>query len=296
MIIIKMSGGLGNQLQQYALYEKFRFLGKEAKVDLDWFQSDIKKYKTRELELTKFKKVTFEIATKEEKENLIGKGSLKEKISRMLFPKKSLLFREQDMYHPEIFDMTDGYLEGYWACEKYYADILPLLREKLIFTDSNNSKNLETALQMQQEFSVSVHIRRGDYLDPENEALFGNICTQAYYKSAISYMKKINTNARFYLFSDDPDYVKTEYSGPEYVVVDWNKDTDAIYDMYLMSMCDHNICANSTFSFWGARLNRNAAKTIIRPLKHKNSQYYDPEQMKELWLGWTLIDGDGRVL
>ena len=296
MIIIKMSGGLGNQLQQYALYEKFKYQGIEARLDTSWFDKNVKKYQTRELEIKRFPKVLLELCTIDEKEKLIGKDTFKDKIIRTLNRRRSNIFRESAMYHPDLFEKRDAYLEGYWACEKYYADILPMLREKLLFPESDNPVNLDTVLKMQQECSVSVHIRRGDYLDPENEALFGNICTEDYYQSAIAFFQKKDPGTRFYLFSDDPEYVRAHFQGEEIVVVDWNKREDSFYDLYLMSMCQHHICANSTFSFWGARLNRNPEKIMIRPCKHKNTQTFDPDLMKELWTGWTFIDVDGRIL
>ena len=89
--------------------------------------------------------------------------------------------------------------------------------------------------------------------------------------------------------------MKEHYRGPEYSYVDWNTGKDSFYDIYLMSCCRHNICANSTFSFWGARLNGNEDKIMIRPAKHKNSQVFDRTQMEELWKGWTFIDENGRM-
>ena len=86
------------------------------------------------------------------------------------------------------------------------------------------------------------------------------------------------------------------YHGDEYTIVDWNKGEDSFYDMELMSCCRHNICANSTFSFWGARLNRTPDKIVIRPAKHKNSQEIEPQLLHELWDNWVIIDGDGRIV
>ena len=101
-------------------------------------------------------------------------------------PRSDKHFYETDMYHPEIFSFTDRYLEGHWACEKYYHDILPLLREKIRFPEERNPEKCQTAERMEQENSVSVHIRRGDYLDPENAGMFGGICTDAYYETAMN--------------------------------------------------------------------------------------------------------------
>ena len=78
-------------------------------------------------------------------------------------------------------------------------------------------------------------------------------------------------------------------------VVDWNMGEDSIYDMELMSHCKHNICANSTFSLWGAKLNTHEDKMMIRPLRHDNYETEAPEKIKELWEKWILIDNEGKV-
>lgn len=299
MIIIQAAGGLGNQLQQYALYEKFLSLGKDVRLDVSWFtetdrQRDV--YAKRRLELHYFPNLGYRTCTKEEKERLTGTGSLADKIKGKLFPAAKKVFCETQMYHPEIFEWDNRYLCGYWACEKYYADIMERLRGKIVFPESMSEENVKLAEQMRAEESVSIHIRRGDYLDRENQEMFGNICTEAYYAGAVREMKQIYPKAHFYVFSDDTAYVCSTYDAEEYTVVDINRGEDSFYDIWLMSNCRHNICANSTFSFWGARLNRNPAKVMIRPSIHKNTQAFDAERMHELWKNWVLVDCRGDVV
>lgn len=293
MIIVKIMGGLGNQLQQYALSRKFMTLGAQVKLDLSWFEEtqQVRQLMRRELELAFFDGLPYEVCSKEEKEELTGReDSWKDKILRRLHPGGYSYFREEGrMYLPEIFALRNAYLEGYWACEKYYADILPDLRDLLVFSPSHNPRNQEMAAKMQTEQAVSVHIRRGDYLDAVNAGLFGGICTQDYYDEAISYCIEQAPGAHFYIFSDDTDYVKEKYRTEQYTVIDFNKGSESIYDMYLMSRCRHHICANSTFSFWGARLNPNPDKIMIRPLKHRNNQQYERTEMQKLWPGWVLL-------
>ena len=310
MIIIKVMGGLGNQLQQYALYEKFRSFGKEAKLDISWFEDEKQQEKVlarRSLELLLFDGLAFEKASRKEYEALLGEdggsgsglsgaAAFLRKVKRKLSPASDPHFYETDMYHPEIFSFENKYLEGHWACEKYYHDILPLLREKIRFPKSQNPENARAAERMERENSVSVHIRRGDYLDPENAGMFGGICTDEYYETAMDYVRERMPNARFYLFSDDTAYLKEHFQGEDCAIVDWNHGADSFYDCWLMSHCRANICANSTFSFWGARLNPRTDKLMIRPAKHKNSQTIDPERMHALWEDWVLVDETGRVL
>lgn len=302
MIIIQLAGGLGNQLQQYALYRKFMQMGIEAKLDISWFQDETAPSDTqsgsrtnRELELTYFEKLTYEICTDEERVKLIGKKGIWGKLQRRLLPSTIYWFHESQMYHPEIFNFDNMYLSGYFACEKYYSDILPDLRKIIRFPQSSNPANEQLAKEIRSCRSVSVHIRRGDYLRQENADMFGGICTDAYYETSIREIKEKEPDAHFYLFSDDVTYVKQKYTDSEYTVVDINHGKSSFYDMWLMSQCKHNICANSTFSFWGARLNGNEDKIMIRPTIHKNSQTFVRAEMEELWKGWRFVSPLGKL-
>ena len=300
MIIIQVAGGLGNQLQQYALYRKFVRMGKEARLDLSWYD-EVKqnngeaKVTSRNLELTCFDRLVYETCTREEKERLTGSNGLLGKFRRKFLSSTIHWFHESKMYHPELLSFEDMYLSGYFACEKYYSDILYDLREKIQFPLSDNPLNPELAQEMRECASVSVHIRRGDYLNEENRAMFGNICTDVYYRKAMELIKEEVPDAHFYLFSDDVSYVKQKYQGEEFTVVDINHGKDSFYDMWLMSNCKHNICANSTFSFWGARVNGNERKIMIRPTIHKNSQVFQKEEMEDLWQGWRFVSPEGQL-
>ena len=161
MIIVKVAGGLGNQLQQYALYRKFVSLGREARLDFSWFREMEKKDKEvittkRKLELGYFDKLVYEACTKEEKEKLIGSEGLLGKLRRRFLSSTVHWFHESKMYHPELLEFEDMYLSGYFACEKYYGDILYDLREKIQFPKSNNPLNEQMALEMRNCNSVSV--------------------------------------------------------------------------------------------------------------------------------------------
>ena len=326
MIIIQLAGGLGNQLQQYALYQKFKSLGAEAKLDLSWFEQfknidkeskrkeqNIDHNRTnktnqeekkdiavtiRQCELDFFDHLPYESCTEEEKTTLTGSQGLAGKLRRKLLPQTVRCYQERQMYDPELLNYRDMYLSGYFACEKYYADILPELREMIRFPEITDAQkrmaNEEILKKIRNSHAVSVHIRRGDYLQPENAAMFGNICTEEYYESALNYMKEKIKDPHFFLFSDDIAYVKEHYQGEEYTIVDINHGDDSFYDMYLMSRCEGNICANSTFSFWGARLNARPDKIMIRPTIQKNSQVFEEQVMKDLWKEWICVDPWGK--
>ena len=297
MLIIKVMGGLGNQLQQYALYEKLRHIGREVKLDIGWYEEKGVHGTEREFELSRFDGLLYECCSKEERDKILKKSrTLSQRLWRKVKPDSGVIWEENVMYKPEIFQWEDKYLIGYWACEKYYADIMSYLREKLVFPLSQDVRNIQTVQQMERECSIAIHIRRGDYLDEYNAGMFGGICTEDYYKAAIQYVEKNVENPHFYFFSDDIDYVRQQFRMTNSTYVDWNTGNDSFHDMYLMSHCKHNICANSTFSIWGARLNGHKGAVKIRPLKHKNSQNVSEKEMKEYWNGWILIDERGRTV
>ena len=141
MIIVEVKGGLGNQMQQYALYCKLKSLGKDVKLDLSWFDEDNQKnmLAPRSCELLKFRNLPFEECTEEEKKALLGSSSFWGKAARKLHlggKAAGKRFTESRMYHPEIFGLEDAYLDGYFACTKYYEDILGELRKVFVFPES----------------------------------------------------------------------------------------------------------------------------------------------------------------
>lgn len=296
-------GGLGNQLQQYSLYRKYVSKGIEAKIDLSWFEESVQKkmLAPRQIELDRFTGVKYEVCSSDERTALIGPDGFKGKIYRKINPKKVKKYIEFCKFDESLLDMDDMYLEGYFACEYYYSDIIDELQKELILPTKKELNGLVNSMAMEK--SVSIHLRRGDYLDEANKELFGNICTDAYYESAIEYLLDIvGKDIKLYIFSDDVNYAR-EYGrklASKYHVytqiVDVNSGDDNCYDIFLMSKCHYNICANSTFSFWGARLNKFSEKIMIRPTLQRNNQDFIPEQMHVWWKNWIFIDPRGEVL
>lgn len=304
MIIVRIAGGLGNQMQQYALYRKLMAAGadRDVKLDTSWFDESAQKgvLAKRELELRFFKDIPLPECTRDERDSFLKRSVFTKALNKFV-PGTSRIFEESKMYHPEVFELKDCYIEGYFACEKYYDDILPELQKLFAFPSHEDEKmqkkNEELMQKMDSEKSVSIHIRRGDYLDPENAALFGNISTDEYYESAIKYFTDKYEDAHFYIFTNDPEYARQKYSDTDkFTVVINNTGRNSLLDIELMSHCMGNICANSTFSFWGARLNSRSDKEFVRTFRMRNNQKCDPEKMHEYWKGWILIDRDGKII
>ncbi len=298
MIIIHVVGGLGNQLYCYAMYLLQKSLGKEVKLDISDYLPDARYPEKRDLDLLKLTACEPAICTKEERYELTDDCSLFfSKVRRKLLGTHISIYPEKMDYDPEVLKVDCVWLDGYWNCEKYYEAILPNIRNSIAFPKQMSAQNMEFAQKIEQEESCFIHIRRTDYLDPSCIDRFNGICTEEYYRKAIALVKKRNPDVYFYIFSDDLEYAK-EFLKDESntTFVDWNREADSLFDMMLMSKCKYHICANSTFSMWGARLSTRKNKMMIRPLKHDNFQTQTAEEMKDQWKKWVLIDAKGNVI
>lgn len=268
MIIIKIQGRLGNQMFQYALYNKLKCLGNEVKLDFSQLYIN-----GLENELTLFN-IDYEIANSDDISKLGDCNKfLLYKVKRKIFGRKKSHYFEKNLnYNPEILDMDNVYLEGFWQSELYFKNIRNKILESFEFpTISFYDQNSQTLKQIEHTESVSIHVRRGDYLHSKFSGIYGDICTEDYYSNAIQYILNCYDNAMFFVFSDDPEWAKRTFVGNNYYFVEGNNGKDSYKDMYLMSRCKHNIIANSSFSWWGAWLNECENKIVISPKKWINN-------------------------
>ena len=298
MIVIRVMGGLGNQLFQYALYELLVQKGKEVCLDVSHYSEEEGKGDKRPLDLDLFSDISFEKCSEKRKYKYLDESnSFWNKVRRKLGFTYRNVIDEVSQYMPEIFELTEGYLEGYWNSERYSGQIERLLWSKLKFPTPTDSRTTELAQKLIAEDSVSVHIRRGDYIKPENQELFGGICTEQYYNKAIELVKEKIDNPRFYIFCDDTEYVRAHITESNVCIVDWNTGRNSIYDMYLMSRCRANICANSTFSVWASKLNSREDRIRIRPERLDNAVVQGEEEIKALLDNqWILINSEGKEI
>lgn len=320
MVIIQLAGGLGNQMFQYALCLELEALGREVKIDdVSGFVQDVQ----REPALAPFG-ITYERPTKKELEKMLDSSMLPwQRVRRKLFGRhKKAYFEESKLFLSEVLEWDDIYLEGYWQSERYFHAVEKQVREaydtdRLIdhlkgsglwngsaqaeSGHSGEDRQGKTAAQYLNEInntrSVSVHIRRGDYLTPENQALFGGICTDAYYIEGMRLMRERFPKCSFYLFCNDKEWARAHFAGQEDVtLVDLSysgeglaaDDTDLDFaEFVLMSRCKHNILANSSFSWWASYLNPNPEKLILVPdrwLNHVDCRDFYREDMHKIGL------------
>ncbi len=162
-------------------------------------------------------------------------------------------------------------IRGYWQEWRFAAAVEPVLRRDFVFRPDDDPRNRELAAWIeapeQTGRTVSLHVRRGDYHDPANRAVFGDICTPEYYRRAVDFIRARVADPRFVVFSDDPAWVRGNLplDGARYV--DWNRGDASFRDMELMSRCHHHVIANSSFSWWGAWLDPRPEKIVAAPSK-----------------------------
>lgn len=316
MVIVQLAGGLGNQMFQYALYLQLKSLGREVKIDdVAGFAED----KQRMPALSPFG-IAYERPTEGELRRMLDSSPLLwHKARRKLFGRhKKSYFEERKLFIPEVLTWDDIYLEGYWQTEKYFRQVEEQVR-KAYDTDklaaylgqsgcwgtggaNRACKAVKSYLEeINNTCSVSLHVRRGDYLTPENQALFGGICTDVYYREGMRRMRERYPGCRFFLFTNDREWaarqfaadgsksVPTEaFAGDMISDITWI-DLPGVGDndyaeFVLMSRCKHHILANSSFSWWASYLNKNPGKTVLAPQHWLNgtddSDFYRADMQK----------------
>lgn len=269
MVIIKITGGLGNQLFQFALGLALEeTLGFQVKYDL----SAYKIVGSRKFDLDKFVG-NLKIANSEEIErnnNVIQK--IKFQIFQWVgfpFGLKGLNYylERNFQYDANVFELAnDVYLSGYWQSEKYFVNHRVKLLERIKISDSQSPENMKYLKRIRSSNSVSIHVRRGDYVSNSKANSIYATCDLGYYEKAIQHLSAQFEDLTFFVFSDDMEWVTTHFSKFERIIfVNANHGDTAFEDLKLMSNCKHNIIANSTFSWWAAWLNQYERKVVIAP-------------------------------
>lgn len=278
MKIVNILGGLGNQMFQYALALALQYQCKymsEVRIDPRAFRG----YPIHNgYELKRIFNVEIPEATISEVMK-VAYPYLNYRIWQLcrLLPKRSTMKYEwKSMAYDEsvLIDTRDRYLIGYWQTERYFRSIRNEILKAFAFPSfTSNSQNETLSKELQQRRSIAIHIRRGDYLKISNTS---GICTIDYYKKAIAYMQEYSSPELFAIFSDDIDWCMEQFGAiignTDIRFVNWNKGKESYRDMQLMSLCKHNIIANSSFSWWGAWLNNNPNKIVIAPSRWMNSE------------------------
>lgn len=294
MVIVRLIGGLGNQMFQYATARAISLRNRSTiKLDVSFLKNNPK----RSYALNHFN-IIEEFASQEEVDSF--RGSMIRKVAGRIFRMvpyfrpsrmKTIALERTHGFDPSVLDLPGNiYLVGYWSQWKYFIDVEQMIRQDFRFKSDLDSMNLSVAEEIHATSSVSVHVRRGDYVNDPNIIGFYEICSVPYYLAAVKAICREVQNPHFFMFSDDPEWVQ------ENIKLDWpctyvthNVGNSDHEDMRLMSMCKHHIIANSSFSWWGAWLGQSPDKIVYAP-----ERWFTSDEMNStihLCEGWRTISG-----
>lgn len=277
MIITKLKGGLGNQMFQYATGFSLALKNKtQHKIDISTYDNQTRDT-PRKFALNVFT-ITSPIALSEEIKS-VTHFNIFEKCTNYINQK---IFRNfYTDFHPTLFTKIERklqsgqsvYLDGNFQSEKNFIEYSTQVKSEFTFKKEFFSDKVKDFSEvMNKEESVSIHIRRGDYVQDPKTHTYHGVCPISYYLEAVKQIKHKITNPTFYIFTDDPQWVQDNAAQlPSHINISKHflKDHE---EMFLMTQCKHNIIANSSFSWWGAWLNKNSDKIVIAPTQWVKKQ------------------------
>jgi len=290
MLINKLKGGLGNQMFQYAtgfaLAQKNNTV---QKIDITTFDNASRDTRIK-VGLNVFK-ITSPVALSEEIKKVRNQYGPIPKFLSLINQK---VFKQYYAdFHPEFLNKIseklnhkkDVYIDGNFQSEKNFTEFAPLICQEFTFKKEFFDDHVKQLAEViQKENSVSIHIRRGDYVYDKKTNKYHGVCLIEYYEKAIKLIKEKISNPVFYIFTDDDKWVTENFKIIPYINVS-QKHLKDHEEMFLMSQCQHNIVANSSFSWWGAWLNKNSAKIVIAPRKWVNKKPNPhPNIIPEKWI------------
>lgn len=267
-VIVKIHGGLGNQMFQWAFGKAFsQRSGQE--VYFDNYAYRIKGY-DRTFGLQNFNAEVNLKRRREKKRNIfynffVKPHFKKDKIEEVIIDK--CVVEQANLKFDESLLCLESpvYIEGFFQSEKYFADIADQIKRGFSLKTPLNQNNLDMLEKIKNSNAISLHVRRGDYLNDEDD---WGICSKKYYQMAVELIvKEANiTNPSLFIFSDDYQWVSENLKFDcEMFFVNINGPDEAYFDLELMKNCKHNVIANSSFSWWGAWLNENSQKIVVAP-------------------------------
>jgi hypothetical protein len=279
LVIVRLVGGLGNQMFQYAAGRAHALA---CGSDLLLHVADLEKTWTpRKCVLENAFRIPARIAEPEDVARVLEwKTPLRKVLLRRNFfglRGKRLVVEPQFTYWSEIRAAESTcYLAGYWQSERYFSDIANRIREDFCFRDELTHDNEVVRSEIASSVAVSVHVRRGDYVTNPKIAAFHGVCAPEYYERAVAHIRSRYGSARFFVFSDDIDWARTHIPVPAgSCFVAGNAGVADYRDMHLMSLCHHHVVANSTFSWWGAWLGAEQDKIVVAPKNWFDSAQQD---------------------
>lgn len=272
MIIAVLKGGLGNQMFQYAMARRASYVNRaDLKLDISAFSGeDI--LTPRKYYLDEFN-VVENFSSKYESDIIKKRGFINLLHKLKPYYKRFNIKEKYFYFDPKILLISDNVcLDGYWQSEKYFKDIEEIIRREFTLKKIPSREFKKICDYICSKESVSLHIRRGDYVFNKTTNKFHGVCPLNYYYKAIELMNQKVKNSVYFIFSDDIEWAKNnlKLKVPHHFVSDRNGKIKDYEEIILISRCKSHIIANSTFSWWGAWLNNKPNKIVIAPKKWFN--------------------------
>ncbi len=311
MIIVRFTSGLGNQMYQYNFYKLMQETYPDVPVyaDLTWFYAnndhhgyELQKifghneaFRIQEAPYSAIWRVTGQIPNMSKKHGRAFEKMRRypNRLMKSLGKKRAAMNvlnrMESDVSMEQVMHLDTGkdwYLIGFWVEECYVLPRLEKLPTELAFDRNYSARNAELVKEISESTSVSIHVRRGDYITTY-AGQFKTLGRDYYEQGAKLIAEEVgNQTCKFFIFSDDSEFVKQEFGWLENkVIVDHNTGDDSFRDMQLMSLCKHNIIANSTFSAWAAMLNQNEGHITVYPAAYLSEEDTEEKSLR----GWRRI-------
>jgi len=266
MIVVQLKGGLGNQMFQYACGRAIAYRNNvPLKLDVSAFRWDtLRTYRLSHFNIVEHFAIQEDMRRFFPRHRQVIAWTCGKVRNRWLpYHRRPIVPERQFHFDPEILKVKDdAYLSGYWQCEKYFADVAELIRSEFTFKTEPDEGYKRLLEEMMETNSVSVHIRRGDYVVKPDHGVLG----PDYYAGALNFVAQRVAQPRIFVFSDDIAWAKGNLTFPfPAVFIEHNGAERDHEDLRLMRHCKHHVVANSTFSWWGAWLAEWPGQVVVAP-------------------------------
>jgi len=282
MIIVRLTDGLGNQMFQYAFGRALSVRrGVPLRLDLSAYQRERK----RVYGLNRF--LTDETLVTEEE---VARVVTRPLDATLPWWNQPVVKEPHFHYSPEVVDVpSGGYFAGYWQSERHFTDLASLIRLDFTPKQPLSGINLDIARMIASRNAVSLHVRRGDYVSDRTVNVLHGVCSNDYYRNALTHIVERVEKPEFFVFTDDPDWVRgnLKLGFPTYLVT--HNANAPVEDLRLMSLCRHHVIANSSFSWWGAWLADRAGQIVCAPKRWFGSYPHDTRDLVPE--RWVRLDG-----
>jgi hypothetical protein len=263
MQIVKVMGGLGNQMFSYAFALRLRSLGRQVALDTSWYDR-IQAHNGWELD--RIFRLDLPLCSAADRDRLgdLERGLVSRVRRKFLGTRKSHVVEHRRRYDARFLSIAgDAYFDGYWQSPRYHVGIESEIESAFSFPPKLEPEAAGVLGASAGRTTIGVHVRRGDYLKSDD---LGGVCGEAYYRRAIGFLSENAVQPLVIFFSDDLDWCRAHLAaGLDAVFVDWNRGADSWKDLRLMTLCDRLAISNSSFGWWGARLGRDKARLVVAP-------------------------------